>query len=77
MLSACRRMTRVGEVTLKLKLRSVSDVADGFTLQRFRCRNMGCFTLSGFSVNMFVCRDSMQDENKTKASKSHKCLHHC
>lgn len=56
MLSACKRMTRDGEVTLKLKFRSVSAVEDGFTLHRLSCKYIGTFTFKGFSVNMFVCK---------------------
>lgn len=54
-LSACSRITLDGEVTLKLKFRSVSDVEACLTLQRFSGKCMGTFNLEGFSQRVPMC----------------------
>ena len=43
-------MTFDGEVTLKVKLRPVSEVEACLTLQRFSFKTIGDFSLDGFSV---------------------------
>ena len=65
-LSACRRSVLIGEMTLKQKFLSVSVTCAGFTLHRFRLRDMGTLT---FAVD---CRGMYTQEKMIQVNG---CLH--